>query len=183
MPSLWIEFVNSLERDYRGRDPDRDRLDDPTWMGDFLGRWRLEAVDTRRRDVREPLRRLRGHLERIARSLAEGRRPADRDVAALNRCLGDPPLRGRLDRDGDAFRLRLTATRRGLDAVLSAITASAAQFLVEADLTRLRICDNPDCGWVFLDATRSRTRRWCAHPCGNLMKVRKCRRHRQSPPR
>ncbi len=33
--------------------------------------------------------------------------------------------------------------------------------------------ENPD------DTTRSRTRRWCADSCGNLIKVRKCRQKKK----
>ncbi|MFN3320953.1 Conserved protein containing a Zn-ribbon-like motif, possibly RNA-binding [Aureimonas altamirensis DSM 21988] len=34
-------------------------------------------------------------------------------------------------------------------------------------------CADPDCGWVFLDETRNRSRRWCSmSDCGNRAKAR-----------
>lgn len=47
------------------------------------------------------------------------------------------------------------------------------------DLTRLRRCARPECGLVFYDTTRSRTRRWHAEdPCG----WRERQRHRRARP-
>ena len=81
--------------------------------------------------------------------------------------------RGRVRHHGqNACRLRLVPTRQGLDAVLLAIVESFASFVVSGEPERLKLCENPDCRWVFYDTTRSRTRRWCADTCGNLMKVR-----------
>ena len=62
--------------------------------------------------------------------------------------------------------------------MLFGITESFAAFLAEGDPTRLKLCENRDCRWVFYDTTRSRTRRWCADTCGNLIKVREFRRRK-----
>ena len=72
-------------------------------------------------------------------------------------------------------RARLVPKKPGLHAVLFEIASSFAAFLVEGDPDRLKLCDNPDCQWVFYDTTRRRTRRWCEDACGNLMKVRRFR--------
>lgn len=50
----------------------------------------------------------------------------------------------------------------------------------EGEHTRVKICANPDCGWVIYDESRNQTRRWCsAADCGNLIKVRKHRRNKR----
>jgi predicted RNA-binding Zn ribbon-like protein len=42
---------------------------------------------------------------------------------------------------------------------------------------RVRMCESPTCGWLFLDTTKNHTRRWCSMAtCGNCAKAR---RHRQ----
>ena len=79
----------------------------------------------------------------------------------------------------DGCRLRLDPAAKGLEAVLFVLTESFASFLVEGEPDRLKLCENPDCKWVFYDTTRSRTKRWCADSCGNLMKVRRFRARRQ----
>ncbi|MCL6580471.1 MAG: CGNR zinc finger domain-containing protein [Firmicutes bacterium] len=45
-------------------------------------------------------------------------------------------------------------------------------FLGELD----KVCANADCGWLFYDDSRNRSRRWCdGRYCGNLIKVRRFR--------
>lgn len=79
------------------------------------------------------------------------------------------------------YRLRLGPARTGLEAVLSDIAASFAEVLVEGDPSRIKICEDPDCKWVFYDHSRNRTRRWCegASACGNLLKVRRFRERKK----
>jgi predicted RNA-binding Zn ribbon-like protein len=179
MNALWIDFVNSDWRDYRGSGRREDRLEDPQWLRRFRQQWNLGSIDPRRPEDRTSLRRLRSLLQRIVRSIVEGAEPRRRDLTALNRWLSAKPVRSRLASERGEFRLQLVPTARGLDAVCFAIAASFAEFLVEGDPSRLRTCDNPDCGWVFYDRTKSRTRRWCADACGNLIKVRAFRQRRR----
>jgi predicted RNA-binding Zn ribbon-like protein len=53
---------------------------------------------------------------------------------------------------------------------------AAVDLLTAADVTRLGVCD-PDaggCGWLFLDRTRNRSRRWCSMAdCGTDVKSRR----------
>ncbi len=180
MAYLWADFVNSDERDYRGRDPSRDRLDDPRWLDGFLKKWCLRAPGARHPEARQALRRLRDLLQRMIIPLSEGRPPSDQDLAALNRYLAARPVRPHVERHEGAYRVRLESAATGLDAALFAIAVSFAELLEKGDPSRLKLCGNPDCRWVFYDTTRSRTRRWCAHNCGNLMKVREFRKRRGS---
>jgi predicted RNA-binding Zn ribbon-like protein len=40
------------------------------------------------------------------------------------------------------------------------------------DTARLRICENPQCHWVFKDTSRTGKRKWCSmRSCGNRAKV------------
>ena len=49
--------------------------------------------------------------------------------------------------------------------------------------SRLKRCDNPRCGWLFLDDSDNQRRRWCATVCGNRLNVRahRARRSGASP--
>jgi len=179
MKALWIDFVNSDWRDYRGTGERADRLDDPRWLRGFLGEWGLDRIDTRRQEHRLSLRRLRSLIHRVVKTAVGGGPPRPRDVTALNRWLTARPVRRRLTSERGTLRFQVVPTAKGIDAVGYAIAASFAEFLVEGDPSRLRICSNPDCGWVFYDETRSRTRRWCDDPCGNLIKVRQFRERRK----
>lgn len=53
------------------------------------------------------------------------------------------------------------------------VAASASAVLTSADADRLKQCPGDSCGWVFLDESRNRSRRWCdSRECGNRERVR-----------
>jgi len=64
-----------------------------------------------------------------------------------------------------------------LDLPLLAVALSAADLLTRGDLARVHECPGSDgCGWLFLDTSKSGTRRWCSmQVCGNRAKVRQHR--------
>jgi len=51
---------------------------------------------------------------------------------------------------------------------------AAARLVERADLTRLRECQDDDCGWLFLDGTKNGSRRWCSSAdCGNRARAKR----------
>ncbi len=179
MDPLWIDFVNSEAHDALGHGRDEDRLERPGWLEAFLERWSLPAIDAGRPAVRQALRELRDVIRGCTVRVASGKPARAADIAAVNRYLRAQPVVAQLQKDGDALRMELVPVTSGLDGVQSAIARSFAEFLCQGEAGRLKLCENPDCQWVFYDATRSRTRRWCADSCGNLMKVRRFRSRRR----
>jgi predicted RNA-binding Zn ribbon-like protein len=78
--------------------------------------------------------------------------------------------------------LRLTARGDGsfalgwpdptIDVPVQQIAVSALLLLSSQELDRVKQCPGPTCGWVFLDSTRNRSRRWCSSAeCGNRNRV------------
>jgi len=58
--------------------------------------------------------------------------------------------------------------------VLAPVVESAAALLTSPDLSRVRECESETCGWLFIDRSRNRSRRWCDMTvCGNRAKVRR----------
>jgi hypothetical protein len=60
---------------------------------------------------------------------------------------------------------------------------AAVDLVRTADLTQLRACPLPEggCGWLFLDLSRNRSRRWCAmEDCGTQAKSRRLTDRRRS---
>ncbi|MGQ9734572.1 MAG: CGNR zinc finger domain-containing protein [Candidatus Bipolaricaulia bacterium] len=59
-------------------------------------------------------------------------------------------------------------------ALSQALARSATEIPILEDLQRVGECADPRCGWLFLDRSRNRTRRWCdMKGCGNRAKVRR----------
>ena len=75
---------------------------------------------------------------------------------------------------GGGYGFVFGGTAAVLDAVLWHVARSAAELLTSGDLGRVRGCASEECGWVFLDTTRNRSRRWCdMKECGNREKARR----------
>jgi predicted RNA-binding Zn ribbon-like protein len=125
--------------------------------------------------------KLRESLYRIFKSRLEGWRPDENDVDLLRQELSIAKARERLVRSGaNGFVWTWDHSEDALDAVLWRVSQSAADLLTSGDLARLRQCGGDECGWMFLDTSRNRTRRWCdMKDCGNRAKVRRFREGRK----
>lgn len=182
MDELWLQLINSDWHDYLGRGQHEDRLDRPEWVAGFLARWELKPNVVSSRDTRGSLRTLRAVLQRSASTLSTNQRLDDQTLDVLNAFLMGEPLLRRVERDRDSYCVHLIPTGGGIDAILAEIAASFAELLANGDPDRIKICENPDCKWMFYDRSRNRSRRWCEGPtgCGNLLKVRRHRERRKN---
>ncbi len=64
-----------------------------------------------------------------------------------------------------------------VEGALARLAESVARELTQGRPERLRVCENEECRWVFLDTSHSGKRKWCdMRTCGNRVKVA---RHRQ----
>lgn len=146
----------------------------------------LAGLASRRpREASRVLARARSTREALSRVLVSsmrGQRPASRDLAALNTELAAVRERERLVPAASGLRWAVADSESRLDAVLWPIWRAAAALLTSGDAPRLRQCGGEGCGWLFLDRSRNRSRRWCTmEDCGNLSKVRRFRQRRQTP--
>jgi predicted RNA-binding Zn ribbon-like protein len=78
--------------------------------------------------------------------------------------------------DLTGFNQQLSASMQGSQIVrikiFNPIVRSAAELLVSADLQNIKSCADPACGWLFLDTSRNKRRRWCdMRDCGNRAKA------------
>lgn len=173
--ALALDFVNTVG--WRTSDAPEERL---TSWSDFREWAETAGLELGRRE-REPgaeklqaLCALRESLYRLFLAFASERRPAPRDLAALNRALRAAPERRRLTASGS----RIVWEERGggseADQVLWAVTRSAAKVLTEESPERIKRCEGEGCGWLFLDTSRARARRWCSmSDCGNRAKAKR----------
>lgn len=68
---------------------------------------------------------------------------------------------------------RWTVPLAGPGGVSAFLALEVGRLLQTEDQSRLRRCDGEGCGWLFLDGTRNRSRRWCdPDDCGNRTRVR-----------
>jgi predicted RNA-binding Zn ribbon-like protein len=180
---LCLDYTNTVS--WRGRESPEDAL---AGLDDLLA-WCLssgalggEAVATLRAWGRErPARAaalfaetvaLRETIFRIFSAAAAGDPPAADDLALLNRALARAPARVRLRRADGGYRWQLDKLKPTAPALLAPVLWSAGDLLAAARLARVRRCANDQCQWLFLDDSKSGTRRWCSmQSCGNRAKA------------
>lgn len=105
-----------------------------------------------------------------------GESPAEAEIEMLNQIMAGGSLVRQIVPDDGGYRLEQLPARGNWPQVMAEIAASFSRTLVEGEAARLRICENPDCQWLFYDDTRNRSKRFCEkRTCGNLMKVRRFR--------
>jgi predicted RNA-binding Zn ribbon-like protein len=119
---------------------------------------------------------LREAIYRLCKAILNKTLPRQSDLEQLNQELAIAHGRVRLAAGEENFVWAWPDAKNSPDHILWRITDSAAEFLTAGDLTRLRECGGEDCGWLFEDTSKNRSRQWCdMRDCGNLAKVRRFR--------
>jgi len=187
--------------EWLGGDPALDFVNTVSWDRAGLARERLASYDDLLAWTRAARTLPAGDIARLARRAARlpgeaaralARAHATRDdlhqffVHLARRTAPPPALVASLDRRiADALaRLRLEVGRgrarlawpssADLDAPLWPIVKAAIDVVGSNEAPALRLCANPDCGWLFLDRSRRGNRRWCSMAeCGSRAKARR----------
>jgi predicted RNA-binding Zn ribbon-like protein len=116
---------------------------------------------------------LREALASVLAAAVEQRQPPGDDLQRFNTALTECGRHLRLQGAQGRFHLSWDTDDR-FDRVLWPVVRSAADLLTSGDLERLRVCEGEGCGWLFMDTTRNRSRRWCnMASCGNRAKVKR----------
>ena len=125
------------------------------------------------------LRELRVLLKRIFQMRLSGQAPSNMDLGKLSADLAEAARSTRLmvaTRTHRSLQVpvirEITAEKAG-DALLRLrIVEAAATLLVSDAMLRVKSC--PTCGWLFLDVSKNRSRRWCSmDTCGAVAKARR----------
>lgn len=117
---------------------------------------------------------MREALYRIFRAVASGLAVAAPDLAALNYALAEAPRRGELVPAELGYVWRSAPLRATVPSLLAPVLWSAADLMTRVAPQRVRLCANPKCLWLFVDASKGGTRRWCEmNSCGNRAKAQR----------
>lgn len=125
-------------------------------------------------DALSQARALRESMYAVFSARAAGLPAPPADLHTLNRAIGRAMTHGGLTPAGARFEWGWPDSTPGLDRVSWWVARSAAELLTSQDLTFVRECASYDCGWLFIDGTKNRSRRWCdMRICGNRAKSRR----------
>jgi predicted RNA-binding Zn ribbon-like protein len=167
-----LDFVNTVAN--RGNfDKRRDLLATPSDLQSWLVRFGLPATALDQSDLIEA-RAIRERLHDVFLPPAQGHAVDAAALDAFGRDLhaatGVRRLQPRDKRIVWGWAPDAGALHRSIFPVL----VDAAELLVSNDLEKVRECQGPGCGWLFVDRSRGRPRRWCSmSDCGNKAKARR----------
>jgi predicted RNA-binding Zn ribbon-like protein len=125
------------------------------------------------------LRELRALLKRIFQTLLSGPAPSNLDLGKLSAHLAEAARATRLmvatrtPRSHQVPVIRQITAENAGDALLRLrIVEAAVALLVSDAMQKVKSC--PTCGWLFLDVSKNRSRRWCSmDTCGAVAKARR----------
>jgi len=183
---LCLEFANTL--DWHGSDHPEETLhnyaDLLQWARDRRVVDEQEVAHLQERAKREPelagqvyrqALDLREAIYRTFSSLAMDDKPTLDDLDVLNAALARSLSHLRVAGGDLNYHWLWVNPDLDLDRMIWDISLSAGRLLASDELGRVRECADPHgCGWLFLDTTKNRSRRWCSMDgCGNRAKARR----------
>ncbi|HXA04371.1 MAG TPA: ABATE domain-containing protein [Bryobacteraceae bacterium] len=189
--SLCLDFANTLS--WRTSEKPEEKLLSYTALVQWGRRAGIVSVGEARAMIKagEPSKGmllrailLRESIYRIFAARAAERRARPSDLAILNETVREALGHLRLVAESKGFAWRWLADIHAASRILWAVARSAAELLTSTHLGTVRVCAGAGCGWLFLDLSRNRSRRWCAmSDCGNREKARRhYQRVRQTRP-
>jgi predicted RNA-binding Zn ribbon-like protein len=149
---LALDFANTIE-------PSREHLATPQDLDEWAARHGLSGSGTLER-----ARALRRAIYEVFRPIGDGGEPSAKALAALHAFYADAVAAARLTPAGFAWA----------DDALAPVAVAAVDLLRTGPLDRVSVC--AACPWLFLDASRNHSRRWCSmDDCGARAKMRRYR--------
>ncbi len=192
---LALDFANTV--DWRGRTERIDYLSDYRALAgwwQFIGLIRPgEADRLTRKAQRFPEEaervlagaiRLRESIYAVFAAVSQGRPPGQDDLKVINGRLAEALAGACLRVKKGGISTEYEDRDKNLDWPLKPVVRSAQEVLTLTDPERIKICGDAECGWLFIDRSKNKSRRWCdMGDCGNRAKAgRFYRRKKQAPP-
>jgi predicted RNA-binding Zn ribbon-like protein len=182
---LCLDYANTLS--WRGTEKPAEELHDLAALTSWLERSALvgtlphrdggSLVQDRGEHGRELFAEaiaMREAIFRIFSAFATGEEVALADFTALEHALAKAPSRNALRRADGAYAWRIAGPLLTMPQLLAPVLWSAGDLMVNAARRRIRRCANAQCLWMFIDESKSGTRRWCQmSACGNRAKARR----------
>lgn len=119
------------------------------------------------------IREVREQLCAVFHAVANGEPIPSDTLTRIGSTFHDCCAKRRLSNDEAEVRWTWRANARTTDYLLYPILTAATDLLTSDSLGMVRQCEDAGCGWLFLDRSNARKRRWCSMAdCGNRNKAR-----------
>jgi predicted RNA-binding Zn ribbon-like protein len=178
MEFLCIDFINSQW--YKTHKSFSDPIYDEIWLNDFYKKWDLSITGILDKGRIDKLLDLRNFLNKVINDIYSEKAIHSDDLDRINKYLSSFFFYKVLKKDNEKYYLCNVPERSGFNWIIFEIISSFIKLITEYDINRIKICNNPDCNWIFYDESKSKTRKWCDNTCATLMKVRRFRENKKN---
>ena len=138
-------------------------------LGEFAA-----AKPTEAGRVLERARHLREAIYRVFSGQARGVSPLSADLALLSAEQAAAAANRVLTVNDGRVEFGWRTDTPNLERPLWSVAQSATDLLTASECTRVKECGTDNCNWLFLDASKNKSRRWCEmKECGNRAKARR----------
>jgi predicted RNA-binding Zn ribbon-like protein len=116
--------------------------------------------------------RIREELYRLFQPLAFAFSLSSKNLSKLNQRFAEIAHKRQLLRSRNNVVWTWHTPLNDPDYILGPVLLSSTNMLVDQSFSKIRQCQGETCGWLFLDRSPSRHRRWCSMAdCGNRAKA------------
>jgi predicted RNA-binding Zn ribbon-like protein len=118
---------------------------------------------------------LREVLHRIFLAQAHDMQPSQDDMNFLKQTYLNAVKHADLSQTPQGYKWQWLADEVALERILWYVAHAAVVLLCSSDVQRVKECPGAnDCGWLFFDASKNFSRRWCSmEGCGSRVKMRR----------
>lgn len=169
---LCLDFINSQW--FNSHKTFEEPLKSAKWRDAFGKKWALPEIGVSD-EIINNLMVLRHFLHETAIEFVLNKSISSPKLKKLNEYMALSYDFTQIERCGKQLFLRMTSGKNNSDTILSKIAISFSEMVTGPSIDRIKICDNPDCDWIFYDESKSKTKKWCGNTCSSLVRVRKFR--------
>ncbi|KDR42239.1 CGNR zinc finger domain-containing protein [Caballeronia glathei] len=179
-----LDFVNTCGGAGKERDSEQlvDWRDALGWAGanGLLGASDRRHIEKARlhaghgtSDILSDLRAMREAMHAVFSAIAGGAPPSEAPLRRLEGHILKAMRHAHLHVDGQApVRWTVRPEKAGTALIRDRLAIAASELLAQPMLSNVRECGA--CSWLFLDQSRSKSRRWCSMAtCGNRVKAQR----------
>ncbi len=173
MDLMCLEFVNSEW--YISHKSYNDPLKNVEWLNEFAVKWNIKIKVPPTKMELKRIIDMRTCFRTILLKEIEAENITDTDLELINGYLSDVKFHRKIRKENDQYRVYQLPEKEDWSWFIAEIAASLSQLVSSGDIKMLKVCQNPECKWFFIDESKSRSRKWCDDSCANVMKVRRFR--------
>ena len=173
MDILCLEFVNSSW--YITHKLFTDPLKDSEWLIKLADKWEIKSLQAPSEYQLSELIEIRSEFAKLLRKTIDEDRLKKEEIEKVNSYMTGAKFYRQLQVDKDTYKLCDIAEAANWSWFMAEVAASFSRFYSSEAASGLKMCQNPDCGWFFVDESKSGNRKWCDDTCATLMKVRRFR--------